>query len=85
MAIPLDPKQIVSFEEPSCLRKFHRKPSPDSLLGKGIFTKRELWGKVVDRERRKKSEEGSQDMKIDLRKIHRPYFLVHSLRYILHR
>lgn len=58
MAIPLDPKQVVSFEELLMSQVVQQEALTKLLVEKGIFTGEELLGmvKVVDREmkRRKK-------------------------------
>jgi len=52
MAIPLDPKQIVSFEELLMSQVVQQEALTRLLVEKGIITKEELLGmvKVVDRE-----------------------------------
>jgi len=43
MAIPLDPKQVVSFEELLMSQVAQQKALTWLLVGKGIFTKQEFW------------------------------------------
>ena len=52
MAIPLDPKKIVSFEELLMSQVIQQEALTRLLVEKGIFTKEELFEmvKVVDRE-----------------------------------
>ena len=52
MAISLDPKQIVSFEELLMSQVIQQETLTRMLAEKGIFTKEEFLGmvKVVDRE-----------------------------------
>jgi len=47
MAIPLDPKQIVSFEELLISQVVQQEALTRLLIDKGIFTKEELWESVV--------------------------------------
>jgi len=56
MAIPLDPKQIVSFEELLMTQVVQQEALTRLLVEKGIFTKEEFLEmvKVVDREIKKK-------------------------------
>jgi len=55
MAIPLDPKQIVSFEELLTSQVVQREAITRLLLKKGIFTKEEFLEmvKVVNKEMNK--------------------------------
>jgi hypothetical protein len=52
MAIPLDPKQVVSFEELLMSQVAQQEAPTRLLIEKGIFTKKEFLEmvKVVDRE-----------------------------------
>ena len=43
MAIPLDPKQVVSFEEFLVSQVVQQEALPQLLVEKGIFTKEEFW------------------------------------------
>ena len=56
MANPLDPKQIVSFEELIMSQVVQQEALTRLLVEKGIFTKKELLEmvRVVDREMKKK-------------------------------
>ncbi|MGA2464990.1 MAG: hypothetical protein ABSH06_11645 [Thermodesulfobacteriota bacterium] len=56
MAIPLDPKQMVSFEELPTSRVVQEEALTRLLVEKGVFTKEELLEmvKVVDREMKRK-------------------------------
>ena len=56
MAIPLDPKQIVSFEELLMSQVIQQEALTRLLIEKGIFTKEEFWEmlKVVDQEMKRK-------------------------------
>jgi hypothetical protein len=56
MAIALDPKQIVSFEELLMSQVVQQEALTRLLVEKGIFTKEELLGmvKVVDKEMKKR-------------------------------
>ena len=58
MATPLDPKQIVSFEELLLSQVVQQEALTRLLVEKGIFTKEEFLEmvKVVDREMRRKSK-----------------------------
>jgi hypothetical protein len=47
MATPLDPKQIVSFEELLISQVVQQEVLTRLLIDKGIFTKEELWESVV--------------------------------------
>jgi hypothetical protein len=51
MAIPLDPKQVVSFEELLMSQVVQQEALTRLLVEKGIFTTEEFWEmvKVVDR------------------------------------
>jgi hypothetical protein len=55
MATPLDPKQVVSFEELLMSQVVQQEALIRLLIEKGIFTKDEFieMVKVVDRERKK--------------------------------
>ena len=55
MAIPLDPKQIVSFEELLMSQVVQQEALTRLLIERGIFTKEEFLEmvKVVDREMKK--------------------------------
>jgi hypothetical protein len=55
MALPLDPKQVVSFEELLMSQVVQQEALTRLLIEKGIFTKEELWEmvRVVDREMKK--------------------------------
>ena len=56
MATPLDPKQVVSFEELLMSQVVQQEALTRLLVEKGIFTKEELLEmvKVVDREMKRK-------------------------------
>ena len=56
MAIPLDPKQVVSFEELLMSQVIQQEPLTRLLVEKGIFTKEELLEivKVVNKEMKRK-------------------------------
>lgn len=56
MATPLDPKQVVTFEELLMSQVVQQEALTRLLVEKGIFTKEEFMEmvKVVDREMRKK-------------------------------
>jgi hypothetical protein len=56
MAIPLDPKHIVSFEELLMSQVIQQEALTRLLVEKGIFTKEEFWEivRVVDREMKRK-------------------------------
>jgi hypothetical protein len=56
MAIPLDPKQIVSFEELLMSQVAQQEALTRLLIEKGIFTKEEFreMVRVVDREMKRK-------------------------------
>ncbi len=56
MAIPLDPKQIVSFEELLMSQVIQQEALTRLLVEKGIFTKEEFLEmvKVVNREMKRK-------------------------------
>jgi uncharacterized protein YqgQ len=58
MAIPLDPKQIVSFEELLMSQVIQQEALTRLLVEKGIFTKEEFWEmvRVVNREMKRKKE-----------------------------
>jgi hypothetical protein len=58
MAIPLDPKQIVSFEELLMAQVVQQEALTRLLIEKGIFTKEEFLEMVraVDRKMKKKGE-----------------------------
>jgi len=61
MAIPLNPKQLVSFEEVLTSQMMSQDALFKLLIEKGIFTKGEFLEmvKVVDQERRRKNEAGT--------------------------
>jgi uncharacterized protein YqgQ len=61
MAIPLDPKQVVSFEELLMSQVVQQEALTRLLLEKGIFTKEEFLEmvRVVDREM-KRNPSGNQ-------------------------
>ena len=56
MAIPLDPKQIVSLEELLVSQVAHQEAPPRVVIEKGIFNKEDLLElvKVVNREIKRK-------------------------------
>ena len=56
MSIPLDPKQIVSFEELLMSQVIAQEALTRLLVEKGIFTKEEFLGvvRVVEREMKRK-------------------------------
>jgi hypothetical protein len=56
IAIPLDPKQVVSFEELLMSQVVQQEALTRLLVEKGIFTKEEFWEmvSVVDREMKRK-------------------------------
>jgi len=56
MAIPFDPKQVVSFEELLISQVIQQEALTRLLIDKGIFSKEEFLEmvKVVDREMKKK-------------------------------
>ena len=56
MAIPLDPKQVVSFEELLMSQVVQQEALTRLLVEKGIFTKEEFLEmlKVVNQEKRRK-------------------------------
>ena len=56
MAIGLDPKQVVSFEELLMSQVVQQEVLTRLLIEKGIFTKEEFWEmvRVVDREMNRK-------------------------------
>ena len=58
MAIPIDPKQIVSFEELLMSQVVQQEALTRLLVEKGIFTKEEFMEmlKMVDRERERKGQ-----------------------------
>jgi len=58
MAIPLDPKQVVSFEELLMSQVVQQEALTRLLVEKGIFTKEEFLEmvKVVDREMKRKTK-----------------------------
>ena len=58
MATPLDPKQVVTFEEILLSQVVQQEALTKLLIEKGIFTKEEFLEmvKVVDRERKKSSK-----------------------------
>jgi len=58
MAIPLDSKQIVSFEELLMSQVVQQEALTRLLVEKGIFTKEEFMEmlKMVDRERERKGQ-----------------------------
>ena len=58
MAIPLDPKQIVSFEELLMSQVIQQEALTRMLIEKGIFTKEEFLEmvKVVDQEMKRKAK-----------------------------
>jgi len=59
MAISLDPKQIVSFEELLMFQVVHAEALIRLLVDKGVITKEEFMEKVkiVDRERKRSRNE----------------------------
>ena len=56
MATPLDPKQVVSFEELLMSQVVQQEALTRLLIEKGVFTKEEFMEmvRVVDRERKEK-------------------------------
>jgi hypothetical protein len=58
MAIPLDPKQVLSFEELLMSQVVSQEALTRLLVEKGIFSKEEFLEmvKVVDRERKSKAK-----------------------------
>ena len=58
MATPLDPKQVVSFEELLMSQVVHQEALTRMLIEKGIFTKEEFLEmvKVVDQEMERKAK-----------------------------
>jgi hypothetical protein len=58
MAIPLDPKQIVSFEELLMSQVVQQEALTRLLIEKGVFNKEELLElvRVVDREMKRKEK-----------------------------
>jgi len=58
MAIPLDPKQIVSFEELLMSQVVQQEALTRLLVEKGVFTKEELMemAGVVDQEMKRKTK-----------------------------
>jgi uncharacterized protein YqgQ len=56
MATPLDPKQVVSFEELLMSQVVQQEALTRLLMEKGIFSKEEFWEmvRVVDREMKRK-------------------------------
>jgi len=58
MATPLDPKQVVTFEELLMSQLITQEALTRLLIGKGVFTEEEFLAtvKVVDRERKKASK-----------------------------
>ena len=58
MATPLDPKQVVSFEELLMSQMIQQEALARLLIEKGIFTKMEFLEmvKVVDREMKRKKK-----------------------------
>jgi uncharacterized protein YqgQ len=60
MTIPLDPKQIVSFEELLMSQVVQQEALTRLLVEKGIFTKEEFLAmiKVVDKEMRREKRGG---------------------------
>ena len=61
MAIPRDPKQVVSFEELLMSQVVQQEALTKLLVEKGIFTKEEFLEmvKVVDREMKREKKGGS--------------------------
>jgi uncharacterized protein YqgQ len=61
MAIPLDPKQVVPFEELLMSRVVQQKAITQLLVEKGIFTKEEFLEmvKVVNREMNRERMKGT--------------------------
>ena len=59
MAVKLDPKQIVSFEELLMSQVVQQEALTRLLIEKGVFTKEEFleMARVVDREMRRKRDE----------------------------
>ena len=59
MAISLDPKQVISFEELLMSQVVQQEALTRLLVGKGIFTEEELLRmvKVVNREMKRKAEQ----------------------------
>ena len=57
MAIPFDPKQVVSFEELLMSQVVQQEALTRLLVEKGICTREEFWEmvKVVDKEMKRKS------------------------------
>jgi hypothetical protein len=62
MSIPLDPKQIVSFEELLMSQVVQQEALTRLLVEKGVFTKEEFLEmvKVVDREIKRRRPEGDE-------------------------
>ena len=62
MAIPLDPKQIVSFEELLMSQVVQQEALTRLLVGKGIFTKEEFLEmvRVVNQEMKRKRMKGDE-------------------------
>jgi hypothetical protein len=60
MATPLDPKQVVSFEELLLSQVVQQKALTTLLVGKGVFCKEEFWEivKMVDQEMRREKRGG---------------------------
>ena len=58
MATPLDPKQVVSFEELLLSQVVQQEALTRLLIEKGVFTKEEFLEmmRVVDRERKRASK-----------------------------
>ena len=58
MAIPLDPKQVVSFEEPLMSQVVQQEALTRLLIEKGIFTKEEFLEmvKLVNSEMKRKEK-----------------------------
>ena len=58
MATPLDPKQVISFEELLLSQVVQQEALTRLLIEKGIFTKKEFLEmvKVVDLERKRKAK-----------------------------
>ena len=58
MATPLDPKQVVTFEDLLMSQLITQEALTRLLIGKGVFTEDEFLAtvKVVDRERKKASK-----------------------------
>jgi uncharacterized protein YqgQ len=63
MATPLDPKQVVSFEELLMSQVVQQEALTRLLMEKGIFSKEEFWEmvRVVDREMKRKAKRGETD------------------------